>query len=105
MNVSWNILVGPVKIGDLCSLQMSLGIALNTHDWCYSVWTRQWERFYADNIAEHDRYGDGSVMVWGGISWDGCTEPWALDQGTLTAQRYGDDIPDVHVKCVRWCSR
>ena len=37
-------------------------------------------------------------MVWGGISWDGCTDLCVLHHGTLTAQRYRDDILDVHVK-------
>ena len=40
----------------------------------------------------------GSVMVWGGISWDGRTDLCVLHRGTLTAQRYRDDILDVHVR-------
>ena len=67
-------------------------------DRCYRVWKRQWEMFYAEKIAEHDRYGGGSVMVWVGICWDGCTDLRILDQGTLTAQRYRDGILDVHVR-------
>ena len=62
------------------------------------VWRRPGERLHADNIAEHDRYGGGSVMVWGGISWDGRTYLCVLHRGTLTAQRYRDDILDVHVR-------
>ena len=55
-------------------------------------WRRPGENLHADNIAEHDRYGGGSVMVWGGISWDGCTDLFVLHRGTLTAQRYRYDI-------------
>ena len=64
------------------------------------VWRRPGERLHADNIAEHDRYGGwrGSVMVWGGISWDPRTDLCVLPRGTLTVQRYMDDILDVHVR-------
>ena len=37
-------------------------------------------------------------MVWGGISWDGRTDLCVLDRGTLTGQRYIEDILDVHVR-------
>jgi len=37
---------------------------------------RRGKQFQAANIAEYDRYGGGSVMVWGGISWEpGMDEP------------------------------
>ena len=62
------------------------------------VWRRPGERFHSGNIAEHDRYGGGSIMVWGGISWDGRTELVILDRGTLTAQRYLDEIISTHVR-------
>ena len=62
------------------------------------VWRRSGVRFHTANIAEHDRYGGGSIMVWGGISWDGRTDLIVLDRGTLTAQRYRDEILNTHVR-------
>ena len=44
-------------------------------------------------IAEHDRYVGGSVMVWAGISAQGKTDLHV----TLTAERYVNEILDVHV--------
>ncbi|MCJ8738611.1 hypothetical protein PDJAM_G00037760 [Pangasius djambal] len=41
---------------------------------------------------QHDRFGGGSVMVWGGISMEGRTDLYRLDNGTLTAIRYRDEI-------------
>ena len=35
------------------------------------VWRMPKERFDDLNVAEHDRYGKGSVMVWAGISVNG----------------------------------
>jgi hypothetical protein len=37
-------------------------------------------------------------MVWGGISWDGCTDLIVLDRGTLTAQWYRDEILNTQVR-------
>ncbi len=37
-------------------------------------------------------FGGGSMMVWGGISMEGSTDLYRLDNGTLTAIRYRDEI-------------
>ena len=51
-----------------------------------SVWRRRGERY-----VEHDRYGGGSLMVWGGISVRFRTELLVLN-GTLTGQRYINEV-------------
>ncbi|KAI3358878.1 hypothetical protein L3Q82_015267, partial [Scortum barcoo] len=43
----------------------------------------------------HDRFGSGSVMVWGGISLGGCTALHVLARGSLTAIRYRDGDPQT----------
>ena len=45
-------------------------------------------------IPEHDRYGGGSVMVWGGTSFDGTTDLHVV-AGTLTFARYRDEILQI----------
>ena len=62
------------------------------------MWRRQGERFQDANISEHDRYGGGSLMVWGGISRDGRTDLHVLERGTMTGVRYRDEILDVYVR-------
>ena len=62
------------------------------------MWRRLGERFYAANIAEHDRYGGGSIMAWGGISLDGQADLVIIERGTLTARRYIDEILNTHVR-------
>ena len=42
-------------------------------------------------VFERDRYGGGSVMVWGGIS-HGVKSPLIVVPGNLTAVRYRDEI-------------
>ena len=55
------------------------------------VWRNQGEMFVDATVTEHDRYGEGSVFVWGGISLNSRT-PLYIIEGTLTAQRYRDEI-------------
>uniref|UniRef100_A0A3B4CC07 Uncharacterized protein n=1 Tax=Pygocentrus nattereri TaxID=42514 RepID=A0A3B4CC07_PYGNA len=42
--------------------------------------------------VQHDRFGSGSVMVWGGISLEGRTALHVVSRGSLTAIRYRDEI-------------
>ncbi|KAL0156884.1 hypothetical protein M9458_048130, partial [Cirrhinus mrigala] len=65
---------------------------LSTCDRRDRVWRRRGERSAACNILQHDRFGSGSVMVWGGISLEGCTALHVLTRGSLTAIRYRDEI-------------
>ena len=50
------------------------------------------------NVAEHDRYGKGSVMVWAGISVNGKTDLYVVENGTLTAVKYCNEILDQLVR-------
>ena len=49
------------------------------------------EQFADACVFERDRYGGGSVMVWGGIS-HGVTLPLIVVPGNLTAVKYRDEI-------------
>ena len=51
------------------------------------VWRMPNERFAPVCVAEHDRFGGDSVMVWAGISAQGKTDLHVIDNGTLTAPR------------------
>ena len=56
------------------------------------------ERFDELNVAEHDRYYKGSVMVWTGIGVNGNTDLYVIENGTLTALRYCNEILDQFVR-------
>lgn len=60
------------------------------------VWRPQGECFHLANITEYDRYGGGSVMIWG--SWDRHTNLCVLDHRTIIGKCYIEDILDVHVR-------
>ncbi|KAI3356926.1 hypothetical protein L3Q82_003567 [Scortum barcoo] len=67
---------------------------LSTCDRRDRVWRRRGERSAACNILQHDQFGSGSVMVWGGISLGGRTALHVLARGSLTAIRYRETSSD-----------
>ena len=71
---------------------------LSTCDGRERVWRRQGEHYAACNIVQHDRFGGGSVMVWGGISMEGRTDLYWLENGSLTAVRHRDEILEPTVR-------
>lgn len=64
---------------------------LSFHDGRTRVWRRQGERFADATVQEHNRYGGGSVMVWGGMSRGTRTALLSID-GNLNGVRYRDEV-------------
>ena len=62
------------------------------------VWRPPGEWYEDYNIVETDRYGGGSMMVWGGISYECRTDLTVINGGTLTALRNRDEILDPIVR-------
>ena len=62
------------------------------------VWRMPKERFDELNMAEHDRYSKVPVMVWKGINVNGKTDLYAIENGTLTALSYCNEILDQSVR-------
>ena len=58
---------------------------LDFHDGRRRVWRQRNERFTDCCIAEHDKFGGGSVIVWAGISYDGRTDLQVVLNGTVNA--------------------
>ena len=61
------------------------------HDCRVRVWRRPGERYQPPAMIPHDRYGGGSVMVWGGITMTGRTD-LHICQMNLNGQYYRDNI-------------
>lgn len=71
--------------------------SLRSPDGRERVWRRQGERFAQCNIAERISYRGGSVMIWGGISYEARTDLAIVDGGSMTGARYITTILDEHV--------
>ena len=55
------------------------------------VYRRRGERFADACVHERDRFGSGSIMVWGGIA-HGVKLQLIVVEGDMTAVRYRDEI-------------
>lgn len=60
------------------------------------VYRRRNERYADSCVIERDRFGGGSVMVWGGIAYGRRTQLHII-RGNLNAIRYRDEILSPHL--------
>lgn len=65
------------------------------------IWREVGTRFYPSNIVEKDRYGGPGVMVWGGIMLNGRTDLHIFDTGSVTGDRYCQEVILPHVRLFR----
>ncbi|GFU28770.1 transposable element Tcb2 transposase [Trichonephila clavipes] len=56
------------------------------------IWMDRCSRNNHAFVHESVRFGGGGVLVYGGISIDGRTDPYIIRDGPLTARRYRDEI-------------
>jgi DDE superfamily endonuclease len=62
------------------------------------VWRRPGERYIPGAMVETKAHGGGSIMVWDGITMDSKTDLIIVRNGSLTAQRYMNEILDTQVR-------
>lgn len=62
------------------------------HDGRRRVWRQKNERFRDCCILEHYRFGGPSVLIWGGIPYDGSTDLYIIQISVLTGVHYRDEI-------------
>lgn len=112
---AWCPLVGPVLATQHCAARMASvrehqnGQVHHWHpalfaDWNRftpssfdrreNVWRCRTERYAGCDITQHDSFGGGSVsvMVWGGMMLEGCTDLPVIANSALTTGRYWDEI-------------
>ncbi|GFY25938.1 transposable element Tcb1 transposase [Trichonephila clavipes] len=62
------------------------------------IWRESGTAYRPENIQEKDRYPTCSIMVWAGIKINGRTRLHVVANGTMTAQRYIDEVLLPHVR-------
>ncbi|GFV07600.1 transposable element Tcb2 transposase [Trichonephila clavipes] len=65
------------------------------------IWREIGTRFYTSNIKERHHYGGPGVLVWGDIMLNGRTELHIFDRGSVTGDRYCEEVLLPHVRLFR----
>ncbi|GFU72408.1 transposable element Tcb2 transposase [Trichonephila clavipes] len=65
------------------------------------IWRESGTAYRPENILEKDRYPTCSIMVWAGIMINGRTRLHVVANGTMTVQRYIDEVLLPHVLLFR----
>ncbi|GFW02348.1 transposable element Tcb2 transposase [Trichonephila clavipes] len=65
------------------------------------IWRESGTAYRPENIQEKDRYPTCSIMVWAGIIINGRTRLHVVADGTMTGQRYIDEVLLPHVRLFR----
>ncbi|UYV78948.1 hypothetical protein LAZ67_17000439, partial [Cordylochernes scorpioides] len=65
------------------------------------IWREPGTRYHPSNIREIDSFRGGSLLVWAGISSSRRTPLHIFSGGTLTAQRYRDEILEPYLRPYR----
>ncbi|UYV73825.1 hypothetical protein LAZ67_11001036 [Cordylochernes scorpioides] len=75
--------------------------SLNTDSRRVFIWREPGTRYHRSNIREMDSFRGGSLLVWAGISSSRRTPLHIFSGGTLTAQRYRDEILEPYLRPYR----
>ncbi|GFV25171.1 transposable element Tcb2 transposase [Trichonephila clavipes] len=65
------------------------------------IWRESDTAYRPENIQEKDRYATSSIMVWAGIMINGRTRLHVVANGTMTGQRYIEEVLLPHVRLFR----
>ncbi|GFT95670.1 transposable element Tc1 transposase [Trichonephila clavipes] len=65
------------------------------------IWRESGTAYRPENIQKKDRYPTCSIMVWAGIMINGRTRLHVVANGTMTGQRYIDEVLLPHVRLFR----
>jgi transposase len=62
-----------------------------------NVWRRPGQRYSQCCMSPRTGFNGGSIMVWGGISLDACTDLVFVENGAMTTQKYILECLEPHV--------
>ncbi|GFT51339.1 transposable element Tcb2 transposase [Trichonephila clavipes] len=65
------------------------------------IWRESGTAYRPENIQEKDRYPTCGIMVWAGLMINGRTRLHVVANGTMTGQRYIDEVLLPHVRLFR----
>ncbi|GFU61552.1 transposable element Tcb2 transposase [Trichonephila clavipes] len=69
------------------------------------IWRESGTAYRPENIQEKDRYPTCNIVVWAGIMINGRTRLHVVANGTMTGQRYIDEVLLPSFSSFPWCCR
>ncbi|GFV17634.1 transposable element Tcb2 transposase [Trichonephila clavipes] len=66
-----------------------------------TIWRERGTRFEPRNPTERHHFPSRRIMVWAGIMMDGRTDLHFFDTGSMTAQKYRDEVLEPYVHLFR----
>ncbi|GFT80578.1 hypothetical protein TNCV_5122841 [Trichonephila clavipes] len=82
---------------------MRVGFSLPSDCRRQLIWCESGTVYRREHIQENDRYPTCSTMLWAGIMINGLTRLHVVANGTMTGQRYIDEVLLPHVRLFPWC--
>ncbi|GFU26383.1 transposable element Tcb1 transposase [Trichonephila clavipes] len=73
-------------------------LILEPEDKCVRICRKQGTRNQLQNVTEHHAFRVGSIMVWAGISLGYHTDLYIFKRGSVTADRYQDEVLEPIVR-------
>ncbi|GFW09561.1 transposable element Tcb2 transposase [Trichonephila clavipes] len=99
--LNWSLKHQHWSVGEWASVMLSdeYRFSLSSDSRRVTIWRECGTRFEPKNITERHHFPSRGVMVWTGIMMDGRTDLHFFDTGSVTAQRYRDEVlePYVHL--------
>ncbi|GFV45047.1 transposable element Tcb2 transposase [Trichonephila clavipes] len=101
--MSWSLKHQHWSVGEWANVMFSdeSRFSLSSDSRWVTIWRERGTRFEPRNITERHHFPSRGVMVWTGIMMDGCSDLHFFDTGSVTAQRYIDEVLEPYVHLFR----
>ncbi|GFU76498.1 transposable element Tcb2 transposase [Trichonephila clavipes] len=96
-----SITIGLNRTGHAYYSQIESRFSLSSDCRRQLIWRESGTAYRPENIQEKDRYPTCGIMVWAGIMINGRTRLHVVANGTMTGQRYIDEVLLPHVRLFR----
>ncbi|GFS71485.1 transposable element Tcb2 transposase [Trichonephila clavipes] len=102
-HLNWSLKHQHRSVGEWANVMFSdeSRFSLSSDSGWTTIWRERGTRFEPRNITERHHFPSRGVMVWAGIVMDGRTDLHFFDTGSVTAQRYRDEVFEPYVRLFR----
>ncbi|KFM71840.1 Transposable element Tcb2 transposase, partial [Stegodyphus mimosarum] len=101
--LNWSLKHQHSSVGEWANVMFSdeSRFSLSTGSRRVTIWRELGTHFEPRNTSERHHFPSRGVMVWAGIMMDGRTDLHFFDMGSVTGQRYRDEVLEPYVRLFR----